>query len=51
MRKLVVPNSFFEEAAEAYTAAGPEELICNYAAHKTGVLQPYEARAVLYRAD
>jgi glucan 1,6-alpha-glucosidase len=32
-------------------AAPPEDLISNYDTHKPGILQPYEARAVLYRIN
>ena len=45
------PCTLFDEDPSVHPGAVPEELICNYSVHKTGVLQPYEARAVLYRAD
>ena len=41
-------NTLTEAVQDTY-AAPPQELISNYSAHKSGILQPYEARAVLYR--
>ena len=41
-------NTLTEAVQDTY-AAPPQELISNYGAHKSGILQPYEARAVLYR--
>lgn len=47
------PCSLFEQDPEMtkdknMPAGLPRELISNYDVHKTGILQPYEARAVLY---
>ena len=43
------PCALFTEAAADPHLKNPEELISNYAMHKDRILQPYEARAVLYR--
>ena len=39
-----------DPAADTYVTP-PEDLISNYDTHKPGILQPYEARAVLYRIN
>ena len=38
----------FEQKCTLFDDIDGEELISNYKAHRTGVLQPYEARAVLH---
>ena len=48
-RMLVACNfSEHEAACSLFEQEGGEELISNYKFHKTGILQPYEARVVLY---
>ena len=48
-RRLIVACNWTEQEqkCELFDGLDSEELISNYTAHKEGVLQPYEARAVL----
>ncbi len=48
-RRLIVACNWTEQEqkCELFDVLDSEELISNYTAHKEGVLQPYEARAVL----
>ncbi len=49
-KRLLVACNFSEEAVtcDLFDRDEGEELISNYKFHKTGILQPYEARVVLY---